>query len=310
MAPQTLSELIERARTDDVCRVALAGAENEVALSALAEAAQRQLAESVLVGDESAIRRLIDGLPVSGEGLQRTARFIPARDPDEAAQKAVQAVRDGDADLLMKGALRTDQLLRAVLDRERGLRTDRLLSDVLIYEDELSGATRLVGLTDGGVNVAPDREAKAQIIRNAVDVFHRLGVERPKIALMSATEAVTDAIPSTLDAQHLTQRADEGAFGDCQVYGPLALDNALLVWAAQAKGIDSSVAGRADVMVVPSIEAGNLLGKAVKYFGNSTCAHVIMGARAPVLIPSRVESVDDKLSSIALGALMVRECRR
>lgn len=303
MALQTLNEVIGRAQRIGPCRVALAGAENEVGLGALAEAAHRGVAEAVLVGDESEIRQLIDRLPEKGDALGRQARFVRAADSEEIAHEAVAAVRSGEADLLMKGSQRTDQLLRAVLDREDGLRTDRLLSDVLVYEDTLSGVTRLVGITDGGVNVAPTVDDKAQIVRNAVEVFRQLGLARPRIALMSATEAVTDAIPSTLDAQTLTERAN-GAFGECDVYGPLALDNALLAWAAQAKGIDSPVAGHADVMVVPSIEAGNLLGKAVKYVGNSTCAHVILGARAPVLIPSRVESVEDKLCSVALGSIM------
>ncbi len=303
-ALQTLDDLIARARHDGRSRVALAGAENDVALGALAEAARRGVAEAVLVGDESRTHELIGQLPDNGDVLLERARFVPAQTPDEAAQAAVRAVRDGVADLLMKGALRTDQLLRAVLDRDEGLRTERLLSDVLVYEDALSGTTRLVGITDGGVNVAPDMDAKAQIVDNAVEVFHRLSVSNPRVALMSATEAVTDAIPSTVDARELTERAEHGAFGRCRVYGPLALDNALLAWAAEAKGIQSPVAGQADVMVVPSIEAGNLLGKAVKYVGGSTCAHVIMGARAPVLIPSRVESVADKLCSVALGSLM------
>lgn len=306
-ALRTLDELVERARHVGPCRVALAGAENDVALGALAEAAERGVAEAVLIGDASRTRELIGQLPDNGDTLLDTARFVPASDPEEAARAAVGAVRDDDADLLMKGALRTDQLLRAVLDRDEGLRTDRLLSDVLVYEDALSGATRLVGITDGGVNVAPDRDAKAQIIGNAVEVFHRLGFSSPRIALMSATEAVTDAIPSTVDARALTERAEDGEFGESRVYGPLALDNALLAWAAEAKGIESPVAGQADVMVVPSIEAGNLLGKAVKYVGGSTCAHVIMGARAPVLIPSRVESVADKLCSVALGSLMAED---
>ncbi|MFB6286008.1 MAG: phosphate acyltransferase [Candidatus Bipolaricaulia bacterium] len=304
MALQSLAELIDLAQRIGPCRVALAGAENEVALGALAEAAERGMAEAVLVGDESRTRQLMDEASLNDDGLRERARFVAAADPANAAQEAVSAIRTGEADLLMKGSLRTDQLLRAVLDRERGLRTDRLLSDVLVYEDTLSGAMRLVGITDGGVNVAPDVDDKAQIIQNAVEMFGSLGFERPRISLMSATEAVTDAIPSTLDAQELAGQAANGDFGDCDVDGPLALDNALVEWAAQAKGIDSPVAGHADVLVVPSIEAGNLLGKAVKYFANSTCAHVIMGARAPVLIPSRVESVEDKLASIALGAIM------
>ena len=309
MAPQSLTELVDQAQQIGPRRVALVGAANLTALSALAEAAQREVADAVLVGDEASIRAAIGQLD-EGAALLDRAEFLDATTDADVAPQAVTAVRTGQADLLMKGSLRTDQLLRAVLEREHGLRADRLLSDVLIYEDTLSGTTRLVGVTDGGVNVAPSEDHLAQIVMNAVDVFHGLGVERPRIALMSATEKVSEALPSTEMAQALTARARGGEFGECEVDGPLALDNALLEWAAQAKGIDSPVAGQADVMVVPNIEAGNLLGKAVKYFGGSVCAHVVMGAQAPVLIPSRVESVEDKLSSIALGALMVAEDER
>jgi phosphate butyryltransferase len=178
------------------------------------------------------------------------------------------------------------------------------LSDVLLYEDTLSGVPRLVGVTDGGINVLPSFEQKKQIIENAKLVMHALGLQRPRIALMSATEAVTEAVPSTVDAKTLAKIAARGELGECEVYGPLALDNALLESAAQAKGIASPVAGHADVMVVPNIEAGNILGKAVKYFGGSPCAHVIVGAKVPVLIPSRVESADDKLNSVALGVIV------
>jgi len=162
-----------------------------------------------------------------------------------------------------------------------------------------------VGITDGGINVAPSCDEKAQIIHNAVAVMRAIDIERPKIAVMSATEAVSESVPSTLDAKRPTEMGAEGQFGECEVFGPLALDNVLLESAAKAKGITSRVAGRADCMVVPNIEAGNLLGKAVKYLGGSQCAHVVVGAKVPILIPSRVESADDKLNSIALGVVAV-----
>lgn len=302
MPLESLPVLRERAREQGPKRVAIVAAEDESALAALSDAVSAGVAVALLLGDEARIRELIAGL--EGEAaLLASARFVHATSPDEAARAAVALAREGEVDVLLKGHLRTDQLLRAVLDRDRGLRRERLLSDVLLYEDTLSGRRRLVGLTDGGVNVRPSLGEKTEIIRNAVEVFHRLGFERPRIALMSATEAVTEAIPSTVEARTLTQMGARGELGDCEVYGPLALDNALMGWAAQAKGLTHPVAGRADVMVVPNIEAGNLLGKAVKYFGGSACAHVIVGTRVPVLIPSRVESAEDKLNSIALGVI-------
>jgi phosphate butyryltransferase len=166
-----------------------------------------------------------------------------------------------------------------------------------------NGERRLVGLTDGGLNVAPNLEQKVQIVENAIEVMRSLGIARPRIAIMSATEVVSDAVPSSKDAQALTAMGAQGAFGDAEVYGPLAVDNALLESAAAAKGIHHPVAGHADCLVAPNIEAANMFGKAAKYLGGSACAHVVVGARAPILIPSRVESAEDKLNAIALGVI-------
>jgi phosphate butyryltransferase len=276
-------------------------ADDEVALLAAAGVAELGLAVPVLIGDEPKIRHRIRELGV--EVLLRESVFIVAADSATAAATATRMANDGMLDILLKGHLRTDELLRAVLAKDSGLRTGRLLSDVMLYEDTLSGSKRLVGVTDGGLNVAPTIEQKKQILLNALDVMRALGISRPKIAVMSATEVVTESLPSTMDARTLTEMALLGAFGDADVYGPLALDNALLESAAREKGITSPVAGHADCMVVPNIESGNLLGKAVKYLGGSQCAHVVVGAKVPILIPSRVESVDDKINSVALGVL-------
>lgn len=285
-------------------RLAVVGAESASALGAAVQAARAGFAQLVLLGDEERIRALAAErcLPLEG------ADWAPARSEAEAAESAAALAGAGEVDLLLKGSLRTDELLHAVLDRRHGLRTGGLLSDVLLYEDVLAGERRLVGVTDGGINPAPDRAALEQIVANAVTVFHALGCERPRVALLSATEAVSEAVPSTVRARELAEAA-AGAAGTaplagCLVAGPLALDNALLPAAAAAKGIPGPVAGRADVLVVPSIEAGNILGKAAKYLGGSTTAHVVVGARVPVLIPSRVESEADKLHSIALGVLV------
>jgi len=290
---RSFAELRRAAQERGPKRLAVVAADDDIVLSASAEALRLGLARPVLFGDADAILRKIAEL-----GFEADAQIVATADP---AKAAVQAVRDGAADILLKGHLRTDQLLRAVLDKERGLRTGRLLSDVLLYEDMLSGSRRLVGITDGGLNVAPDLGNKMQITANAIAVMRCLGIERPKIAIMSASEAVSEAMPSTVDAQALTRLGEAGEFGNADVFGPLALDNALLTVAAVAKGIRHPVAGVADCMVVPTIEAGNLLGKAAKYYLGSQCAHVIVGAKAPILIPSRVESIEDKVNAIALG---------
>jgi phosphate butyryltransferase len=299
-APADFADLRRRAESGSPVPLALVAAESPSGLAALAEAASLGIADPVLVGPAEAIRSAIDAAGITGlEG----ARIVAAADPEAAARRAVELVHAGEAAVLLKGALRTDQLLRAVLDRDTGLRTGRLLSDVLLYEDTVSGTRRLVGVTDGGINPAPDLDALRAIVENAVAVFRALGFRRPKVALLSATEAVSEAVASTVNAREVAAWA-AASLPDADVAGPLALDNALLPAAAEAKGITGPVAGRADIMVAPSIEAGNILGKGVKYLGGSITAHVVVGARVPVLIPSRVESAEDKLHSIALGALV------
>ena len=298
MVIRTFEELRERAKGLGPRRVAVVSADDEVALTAAAEALRLGIAIPVLAGDVRKIHQIAEALGLGG--LLERAEFVDA--PNDPAEAAVRLVRAGGAEILLKGHLRTDELLRAVLHKQDGLRAGRLLSDVMLFEYG-KGEHRLVGLTDGGLNVAPTLDQKIQIVENAIAVMRSLGIARPKIALMSATEAVSDAVPSTRDAQALTAMGAEGAFGDAEVYGPLAVDNALLESAAAAKGIRNPVAGRADCLVAPNIEAANMFGKAAKYLGGSACAHVVVGAKAPILIPSRVESAEDKLNAIALGVI-------
>ncbi len=295
----TLARLIEEARTVGPMPVVVAAAENDTALAAAAHARRKRIAEVILVGGEAGIRARLQSL---GEdpGLYR---IVPASGDPEAAAIAVSMIRAGEAAVLMKGRMRTGDLLHAILDRRTGLREGRLLSDVLVAEHPLSDEARLVGVTDGGVNVAPNLAQKKAIVENAVALFRRLGHARPKVACLCAVETVTEAMPHTVDAQALAEANADDELRDCIVSGPLALDNALSEGAARAKGIDHPVAGRADVLLVPTIEAGNALGKAFTYLAKRPVAHVIVGAKAPVLIPSRVERADDKLCSIALGVV-------
>jgi len=291
-------ELRQRAQSAGPKRVAVVVADDEVALTAVEGALNLGIAYPILIGNERDIKDKAERLKL--DALLAEAKFVAAKDP---AGTAVQLARDGHVDVLLKGHLRTDELLNAVLHKENGLRTGRLLSDVLLYEDVLSGWRRLVGVTDGGLNVLPDLGQKRQIVQNAVKVMRSIGLESPGMAIMSATEVVSNSVPSTIDAQALVDMCAAGEFGTVQVFGPVALDCALLRSAADAKGIKHEAAGYADCMVVPNIEAGNLLAKAVKYFGGSQCAHVVVGAKVPILIPSRVESADDKLNAIALGVI-------
>ncbi len=299
---RSFAELRARARESRPVSVAVVAADSASALAAVGAAATEGIASPVLVGDADRIRAVIEAGSI--RGLDH-ARWVRAATPEEAAAAAVELAVTREVGILLKGALRTDQLLKAALRRERGLRTGRLLSDVLLYEDALSGSVRLVGVTDGGITPAPDAAALREIVANAVAVFRALGYERPRVALLSATEVVTDAVPSTVLARDTAEWAAR-ALPNADVAGPLALDNALLPSAARAKGITGPVAGAADIMVTPGIDAGNILGKGVKYFGGSITAHVVTGAAVPILIPSRVESAEDKLHSIALGALVGR----
>jgi len=302
MAPiRSTQELIERARLRGPVRVVVPAAESETALSAVLEAARQGLARPVLVGDAAGTARLVEELGGAPSALEIH------HEPDDAAaaRRAVALVRAGEARVILKGRLHTAELMRAVLDREAGLRTGRLLSDVLVSEHPL--APRLVGVSDGGVNVAPSLAQKKAILENAVRVFRRLGVERPKVAILCAVETVEESQPQTQDARALAEMAERGEIEGCDVVGPIALDGALAVQAAQAKKMTSPVAGRADILLVQAIEVGNVLGKSFTWLAQKPVAHVIEGASAPVLIPSRAEAAADKLCSIALGILASQE---
>lgn len=296
----TLERLLVEARARGPLRLVVAAAESGTALKAAALARRQRLADVALVGDPAGLRRRLAELQEDPALFE----LVPAADDGAAARLAVGMVRAGEAAILMKGRLQTGDLLRAVLDRRDGLRSaGQLLSDVLVADHPLSAEPRLLGLTDGGVNVAPDLAQKRAIIENAVGLFRKLGYERPRVACLCAVEKVTAAMPHTQDAQALAEMNARGELAGCLVSGPLALDNALSVEAAREKGIDHPVAGRADVLLAPTIEAGNALGKAFTYLAHAHVAHVLVGARAPVLIPSRVERAEDKLLSIALGVL-------
>jgi phosphate butyryltransferase len=277
----------------------VAAAESSTALAAAAEARRQGIAEPVLLGEVAEIRRRLAAL---GEDPDRWEIVASESDAD-AARRAVAMVRAGEAAILMKGRLRTAELLHAVLDRQAGLRTGALLSDVMVSNHPVAGQERLLGLTDGGVNVAPDLQQKKAIVENAVELFRRLGYGSPKVACLCAVETVTPAMPHTGEARALSRMNAQGEIKGCLLSGPLALDNALSTEAARQKGIDDPVAGHADILLAPAIEVANALGKAFTYIGGHRVGHLVVGARAPVLIPSRVDLAEDKLNSIALGVL-------
>jgi phosphate butyryltransferase len=297
-----MEDLIRKASSLPTRIVAIAAGQDRVALEAAALAEEEGLARCVLVGDEHRIEALLWDLDRDPKGFQ----IVNRQEINDAVVTAVELVRTGQAHILMKGKVNSGDLMREVLHRERGLRTGRLLSDVFLFDSPLAVAPRLMGITDGGVNLAPDLEAKTGILENALEVFRTLGYEKPKVAVLSAIETVNPDLVSTVHADRLAQMAKEGFFGACEVAGPLAMDLAVSEEAARRKGVDSPVAGAADILLFPTIEAANIAAKTVQYMVPVEPGHLVVGASAPVLIPSRAESARAKTNAVAVGRLMAR----
>jgi len=228
--------------------------------------------------------------------------IIHESDPKTCANKVMELVSQGHAQIAMKGKVETGDFLRAALNKEYGLRRGNLLTHVGAFE--IPGIDRLIFVSDAGVVVAPDMEQKVEIVRNAIRVARALGVEQPRVAILAATEMVNPKIPATLDAANLAKMADRGQITGGLVDGPLALDNAISPESVAVKGIQSQVAGYADILIPPDIEAGNVLAKAITYFANGKMAGVVVGARSPMIVASRSDTHETKLVSMALGVLL------
>jgi len=273
--------------------------EDESSICSVIQAKKENLADFILSGERKKIADLIK----AHGGQAADFEIIDCPDANSAAVRIVELARQGSVQLILKGFLPTAALMKPVLDKEKGLRSGNLLSDILVVENPAANYHGLLGMSDGGLNLLPDLAQKKQIVENAVAVFQRLGYSEPKVGIMAAVETVKESMPATVDAQALTEMNQKGEIKGCRVYGPLALDIAVSPEAARHKGIVNDVAGYTQIMVVPNIEAGNLLGKAFTYYLKLTVAHVVMGARIPILIPSRNESDIDKFHSLALGVL-------
>lgn len=273
---------------------------NAGAITAAADAARHRLIEPILVGPEAKIRKAAQE---AGEDIS-TFRLVSAPHSHAAAHRGVALVCSGEAGLLMKGSLHTDELMGAVVDRDGGLRTERRISHVYIMD--VPGHPRPLLITDAAINIAPTLQDKADIVRNAIDLAHVIGIERPKVAILSAVETVTPEIASTLDAAALCKMADRGQIAGGLLDGPLAFDNAISEAAAREKEIVSPVAGQADILVVPNIEAGNMLAKQLTFLGGADAAGVVVGARVPIILTSRADSQRTRLASCAVAVLLAR----
>lgn len=295
MEIRTFAELLEEAKKRGRRKLAVVFPE-EVSLHAAILAQQAGIAAPILVGPPDRIAALLQQAGVSAGDYE----VVPAGDPVEACRIAVQLAHDDRVDVLLKGGVQTAQLLHAVLDKDTGIRASKVMSECTIYEDTRMRHS-LLAVVDGGILVAPTLDEKVESIKNTVGVYHRLGYENPKVAVLAAVETVTEKMPCTEDAAIIARMWERGQIKGCIVDGPLALDNAISPRAASIKGIGGEVAGAADILIVPDIEAGNLLGKSMTYFAGFTSAHVTIGARKPVLVPSRADDGQTKMMSVALG---------
>ncbi len=277
-------------------KLVLAVAQDSYALEAVSKAAGKGFIDPVLVGDKVLIQELADlqGIRIDGFSI------IDEKDSLKAVEAAVRLVHDGSADVLMKGGCSTAQLLKGVLNRDWGLRKGDLLSHFALFE--IPAYHKLLGITDVAINIAPTLEDKIAIINNAVDFIRRLGVANPKVAAIAAVETINNQMPATIEAARLAQLNRENSIINCRIEGPLAFDTAISRESAIHKNIVTDVAGDADLLLMPDIEAGNVLYKALAYFANSRAASVILGASAPIVLTSRSDSEDAKLNSILLAS--------
>lgn len=296
----SFDELMQSAAALPEKRVVVIYPKNEETFSAIADAQKSLRAKFLLCGDGGLIREalLSYGIPTSCVEVTQSDNVA------DALRAGISLVKEGRADILMKGGVDTSTMMKAVLKDDTGVRTGRLLSDIFILEFPQHKENKFVMITDGGMTLAPDLKNKVELINNAVEVAHALGNPKPKVAVLSATEFVVWNLPSTLDAAALAKMNERGQIKGCVVDGPLALDNALSAEAAAEKGIKSPVAGQAEILVAANIESANSLAKSTTYFANLPLAHVIVGGRVPILIPSRADKRDAKLYSIALGMIM------
>ncbi|MFO7721781.1 MAG: bifunctional enoyl-CoA hydratase/phosphate acetyltransferase [Bacteroidales bacterium] len=293
-----LDDLVAKARSGRIRRLAVAAAGDEPVLEAVMNATNEGIVVPILVGDEVVVKKICNKIGFNSGSME----IIHEPDGYKAAVKAVQLIREGKADIMMKGHVSTGPLLKAILDKENGLRKGGLLSHIALYESPYYH--KLIGVTDAAMNVAPTFEEKVEILNNAVEAFLKLGVKEPKVAVIGAVETVNPKMEATVHAAMLTMMNRRGQIRNCLVDGPLAIDNAVSKEAAIHKGIVSDVAGDADILLAPDINAGNVLYKTLGFLGGAVSAAVLMGASVPVVLTSRSDSDRSKMLSIALAAAM------
>ena len=295
---KNFNELLEAAKLQKRMKIVVAAAQDDDVIKAVSKAKEMGLAEPVLVGDEGKIKERMGKLNLNAGEYE----IINEPDMVQAARKSVELVRNGKGDFLMKGLLQTADIMRAVLDKEIGLRTENLISHVMVYEAPTY--EKLIYLTDGGMNVAPDLEQKVQILENAVTVCKAMKMDKINVSCLAGAETVNPKIPATVDAKAIADMKDKWEAQNVAVLGPVALDLAISSEACEHKGYKAEGAGNADILLVPYYEVGNALGKSLTYFAGAKSAGIIMGAKVPIVLVSRADSSESKLLSIALGSII------
>ncbi|WP_026689338.1 bifunctional enoyl-CoA hydratase/phosphate acetyltransferase [Alteribacter aurantiacus] len=293
----TFDELLNQIKDQSGNRtIAVAHATDEGLFHCAKRAIELGIASFIFVGPKSTLTSLSEKTDLNES---EKLRFVDSVDEAQSAKKAASLVGTGEADVLMKGMLGTSTLLKAVLDKEHGLRTGNVLSHVAAFD--FPERERLLFLTDAAMNIAPDLKNKVAITENAVRVAQKIGIETPNVAVLAAVETVNPAMEATLDAASLTQMNQRGQLKGCNVDGPLSFDIAVSPEAAKQKGVYSQVAGHADILVAPTIEVGNALYKSFTIFGGAQVGGMIAGAKAPIVLTSRADSIESKLLSIAIA---------
>jgi phosphate acetyltransferase len=300
---QKYKRLIAAAQRQKKIKVAIAHPCDEVSLRGAVEAYKLGLIEPILVAPLARIRNAADEAHLDISGFE----LVESAHSHESAAKAVGLVTTGRVEALMKGSLHTDELMGAVVAREGGIRTARRISHCFIMD--VPGQPEPLIITDAAVNIAPDLDAKVDIIQNAIDLAHAMGAPEVRVAILSAMETVTAKVPSTIEAAALCKMAERGQIAGALLDGPLALDNAISPEAAAIKKLKSPVAGRANVLVVPDLEAGNMLAKSLSFLAGADAAGIVLGARVPIILTSRADSLLSRLASCAV-AVMVAAARR
>lgn len=298
MGLKSLDDLFTIAKNHQSKKLVVAAAEDEHVLFAIKQACEYGLIEPILIGDANKIREISRSIDFKISGID----IVDEPVPENASFKAVEKIRNREANILMKGLVSTGPLLKAVLQKDNGLRKNEVLSHIALFESPYYH--KLLAVTDAAMNITPNLNEKIAILLNAVELFHKLGTEQPKVGVIGAVEIVNPRMEATTDAAMLTIMNKRGQIKGCIVDGPLALDNAVSKDAAKLKKVESTVAGDVDIILAPEINAGNVLYKSLNFLGGATSAAVIMGASVPVVLTSRADSQKSKFMSIALAAAM------